>query len=99
MNLDILLSLTSNNGKHVLYNYTLVSYKLIIWNNGIRYIYNSNSRFLPKEEVRKLIFSMKKGDSIEMVDIKVVDMFGNLIKIKPVKYKFDAKDQLEIFNK
>lgn len=90
---------TSNNGKHVLYNYELVSYKLIIWKNGIRYIYNSNSRFLPKEEVRKLIFSMKKGDFIEMVDIKVVDMFGNLIKIKPVKYKFDAKDQLEIYNK
>lgn len=64
----------------------LISYKMNIYSKDGTYSYVSKRSFIPRE-VRDKIKTLKKNDIVEVEDIIAVDVFGNPVNIKPVRYK------------
>ena len=71
--------------------YKLLSCNVIIKFENDRFVYSMNSPIL-KNDLKEKIKSMKENDIIELDNIYIVDVFGNLIKIKPIKYKLCNKN-------
>jgi hypothetical protein len=70
----------------------IISYKMNIYSKYENFCYVSKSSFIPKE-IRDKFKYLNKNDIVEVRDIIAVDVFGNLIKIKPVKYKIEKNGE------